>query len=58
METGLLQTAALVDFRALFESAPGSCLALSPELTIVAVSDEYLRATMTKRIEILDRGTL
>lgn len=44
------------EFRALFESAPGLYLALAPDLTIVAVSDAYLRATMTKRAEILGRG--
>lgn len=43
------------DFRALFESAPGLYLVLTPELTIVAVSDAYLRATMTQRDEILGR---
>src|SRR5690349_9282482 len=44
------------DFRALFESAPGLYLVLTPELKIVAVSEAYLRATMTKREEILGRG--
>jgi signal transduction histidine kinase/CheY-like chemotaxis protein len=44
------------DFKSLFESAPGSYLVLDPELTIVAVTDEYLRATMTKRDEILGRA--
>ena len=43
------------DFRALFESAPGSYLVLTPALFIVAVSDAYLRATMTRREEILGR---
>jgi PAS domain S-box-containing protein len=43
------------DFQALFESAPGLYLVLMPALTIVAVSDAYLRATMTKRGEILGR---
>jgi PAS domain S-box-containing protein len=43
------------DFRALFESAPGLYLALTPALVIVAASDAYLRATMTKREEILGR---
>ena len=43
------------DFRALFESAPGLYLVLAPDLTIVAVSDAYLRATMTRRAEILGR---
>ncbi len=45
----------LPDFRALFESAPGLYLVLTPDLTIVAVSEAYLRATMTKREEILGR---
>jgi hypothetical protein len=44
------------DFRLLFESAPGLYLILAPDLKIVAVSDSYLRATMTKRDEILGRG--
>jgi signal transduction histidine kinase len=43
------------DFRVLFESAPGCTLVLTPDLTIVAVSDAYLRATMTTREAILDR---
>src|SRR5690242_6160552 len=41
------------DYRALFESSPGLYLVLIPDLTIVAVSDAYLDATMTKREEIL-----
>src|SRR5512132_2684606 len=44
------------DFRALFEAAPGLYLVLAPDLTIVAVSDAYLRATMTRREDILGRG--
>jgi len=44
------------DFQALFESAPGLYLVLKPDLTIVAVSDAYLRATMTTREAILGRG--
>jgi signal transduction histidine kinase/ActR/RegA family two-component response regulator len=43
------------DFRALFESAPGCFLVLDPDLTIVAVSDAYLTATMTRREGILWR---
>ena len=43
------------DFRALFESAPGCYLVLDPDLVIVAVSDAYLRATMTKRAELVGR---
>ncbi|MCI0747149.1 MAG: ATP-binding protein [Verrucomicrobia subdivision 3 bacterium] len=44
------------DFRNLFESAPGLYLVLTPAFKIVAVSDAYLRATLTKRSEILGRG--
>lgn len=43
------------DFRALFESAPGHFLVVSPTFKILAVSDAYLRATMTKRADILGR---
>lgn len=43
-------------FRALFESAPDLYLVLRPDLTIAAVSDAYLRATMTRREDILGRG--
>ena len=44
------------DFRALFESAPGLNLVLRPDLSIVAASDAYLRATMTRREEVLGRN--
>ena len=43
------------DFRTLFEAAPASYLVLTPgpDFSIVAVSDAYLRATMTRRESIL-----
>jgi PAS domain S-box-containing protein len=41
------------DFRALFEAAPGLFLVLTSDLRIVAVSDLYLRATMTRREDIV-----
>ncbi len=44
------------DFRVLFESAPGLYLVLTSDLLIVAVSDGYLSATMTKRDDILGLG--
>lgn len=44
-----------VDFRLLFESAPALYLVLDPQLTILAVSDGYLKATMTTREGILGR---
>lgn len=43
-------------FRALFESLPGRFLVLSPEHEIVAASDAYLEATMTRREDIVGRG--
>ncbi len=52
-------TADQPDFRKLFESIPGLYLVVkadSPRYTIVAVSDAYTRATLTKREEILGRG--
>ena len=42
-------------YRRLFESAPGLFLVLSPDLRIVTVSDQYLRATMTIRDEIVGK---
>ena len=44
------------DFQALFQSAPGLYLVLTPDLDIVAVSDAYRRATMKKREKILGHG--
>ncbi len=45
----------LADFKALFEAAPGLYLILQPNLTIQAVSNEYLAATMTSRSDILGK---
>jgi PAS domain S-box-containing protein len=44
------------DFQALFEAAPNLYLVLTPDLTIVAMSDGYCRATMTERAKIIGRG--
>lgn len=43
-------------FRALFESLPGLYLVLTPDLTIVAASDAYLHATMTRRDDVIGHG--
>ena len=43
------------DFRRFFEGTPGCNLVLTPELSIAAVSDEYLAATLTERDAILGR---
>ena len=53
-ETASLRSRAI--FETLFESLPGLYLVLSPDLKIVAVSDAYLKATLTKRKEIVGRG--
>ena len=45
-----------LDFRVLFEAAPGLYLVLTPDLKIAAVSDGYLRATITQRQAILGLG--
>jgi len=44
-----------LDFESLFQAAPGSYLVLDPDLVIVAVSDAYLRDTMTVRERIVGR---
>ncbi|HTH47705.1 MAG TPA: ATP-binding protein [Candidatus Limnocylindria bacterium] len=44
------------DFQRLFEALPGLYLVLDPGLRIVAVSDAYVRATMTERGAILGHG--
>ncbi len=43
------------DFRALFEASPGLTLVVDPDFRIVAVSDAFGRATMTRREQILGR---
>jgi signal transduction histidine kinase len=44
-----------VAFRLLFEAAPDAYLVLTPDLTIAAVTDTYLRVSMTQRDRILGR---
>lgn len=53
---GMISDSYRLDFRSLFESAPGLYLVLSPELKIVAVSNAYLNATLTERDKIMGRG--
>jgi signal transduction histidine kinase/ActR/RegA family two-component response regulator len=43
------------NFRALFEESPGLFLVLDPQLTIRAVSNAYLHATMTERDAVIGR---
>jgi signal transduction histidine kinase len=43
------------DYKRLFESGPGLYLVLDPSLHIIAASDAYCQATLTKRDEILGR---
>lgn len=44
-----------LDFQLFFNSLPGAFLVLTPELILVAISDELLTATMIKREHILGR---
>jgi PAS domain S-box-containing protein len=44
-----------IDYRHLFEALPGLYLLLTPELIIVGASDAYLRATMTRREDVMGR---
>jgi PAS domain S-box-containing protein len=46
------------DFRALFAAVPGPYVVLSREFVIVAVTEAYLAATMTRREEIVGRSIL
>ena len=48
----------VLDWRTLFDASPDSCLILAADLTIVAVSDAYLKATMTSREQIVGRALL
>ncbi|MCI0602423.1 ATP-binding protein [bacterium] len=50
------EVSASPDFRILFESVPGLYLVLTKTLEIVAVSDAYLAATMTRRETILGKN--
>ena len=45
-----------LEYREIFQSSPGNYLLLSPDLTIVGVTNAYLRATMTRRDDIVGRG--
>lgn len=49
-------SAAAIDFKLLFESAPDLYLVLDPSFHIIAVSNEYLKATLVNRKDILGRG--
>ena len=48
-------TTPTVDFQLLFESLPKKYLVLDPDLVIVAVSDAYLAATLTRRALLVGR---
>jgi len=44
-----------LDFRRLFDAAPSLYLLLTPDLVIAAANDAFLRATMTRREDIVGR---
>lgn len=45
----------LLDFRQLFEVLPGLYIILLPDLTVAAVSNEYLQATMVTREDLIGK---
>ena len=45
-----------IDFKSVFDSAPGLYLVLDTEFNILGVTDAYLRATLTKREAILGKN--
>ena len=45
----------LPDFRLLFESTPGLFFVVAPDFRIVAANDAFLRATLTRREDIVGR---
>lgn len=45
-----------IDFKSIFESTPGLYLVLDKDFTIVAASDNYLRATMVTREQIIGKN--
>ena len=47
---------ASLDFQTIFDATPGSYLLLSPDLSILGVNECYLKATMTRRDDIVGRG--
>lgn len=52
------RTMAEPDYKILFEGLPGLYLVLDPTLRVVAASDAYLNATLTKRDDILGQCLL
>ncbi len=48
----------IIDFQKLLEQAPALFLVLDPNLHIVAVSDAYLKATLSKRKDIIGKYAL
>ncbi|HEX4426897.1 MAG TPA: response regulator [Terriglobales bacterium] len=44
------------DYRLLFQASPTPLMVMRPDLTIIAASDSYLRATLTTREAIIGKG--
>jgi PAS domain-containing protein len=51
-----MKTLSADNYRLIFEASPTLFLVLTPDLVIAAVSDSYLRATMTRRPDIVGKG--
>jgi len=56
--SNLLTSLPATDFRTLFESGPGLYLALTPDLSIIAVSEGYLQTTRSRSEDLLGRKVL
>lgn len=52
----LISSGELLNFNLLFESSPGLYLVLLPDFTIYAVTNNYLKATMTTRAGIVGKS--
>ena len=52
---GILKEKKELDFRSVFEASPALHLLLTSDLTIVAVTEAYLNATLTKREQIINK---
>lgn len=55
MEESLKKILPSIDYKAIFDSAPGCYLILDHDLNIVTVNQSYLNATLTKREDLVDR---
>lgn len=56
LEAEVAQVPGATDFRAIFDSLPGSYWVVTPDLTLVAISDEFEQVALVSREESVGRG--